>query len=253
MRILMYFVAIVSCFASGFAQTQDHGSTDNRRLSLGSGARVEGQLQKTVDVRKARVGDEVVLKLTKELRQNGEVIVPKGAKLLGRVTEVQQNTSQTGGSRLGLLFDKIEGKNLSLPVSASIISVNQVAGSIRAAESAEADVFGSSTAAASTRGGGSTGGGLVGGVGSTIGGVTNTAGGVLGTTTKTVGGVVNVADSTAGSVVGGVHGTANGLRISNSLEGSARSESTLSASKRDIRLEQGAVVQLLVSSSVRGQ
>jgi hypothetical protein len=217
----------------------------DKRVALDSGTRIDGQLQSTVDVKKARVGDEVVLKTSKAVKQNGQTVVPRGSKLVGRVTEIQQRTRSNGASRLGMVFDRIEGKNLSAPISASIVSITNAGANAGVGDMADADVFGSSSTSTRTSSG-SSGGGLLGGVtntvGSTVGGVTNTAGGVLNTTTQT-----------AGNTTGSLGRTVNGLRISNAVNGSASSGTTLSAANKDIRLEKGATIALQLNSSVGAQ
>lgn len=251
----LILISAALAFGQGSAQTSAAASGDKSvkagkgPLSLDSGTRIEGQLQNAVDVKKARVGDEVILKTTKAIKQNGQTVVPKGAKLLGRVTEVAKRTKENGTSRLGMVFDRIQGGDLSAPINASIVSVTNAVASTRVADAADADVFGSSST--STRASGSPSTGSSGGL---LGGVTNTVGGVLNTTTQTVGGVTNSAGSTVGSTAGAVGRTVNGIGISNSAgaSGSAQTNSTLSAANRDIRLEKGATIQLELNSSVRG-
>lgn len=226
-----------------FAATTVGQEQKQKTLSLDSGTRVEGQLQSSVDVKKSRVGDQVVLKTTKDIKENGRTLVPKGSKLLGRVTEVTQKSKQNGGSRLGMIFERVEGKNLSAPISASIVSVTNVATNAGLnSDMTNADVFGSSSS--STRATTSSGGGL-------LGGVTTTAGGVLNTTTQTVGGVTNTAVNTVGGTVGTLGGTVNGIQISSSTSASAQSGSTLSARDKNIRLEKGTMIGLQVNNSAR--
>ncbi|CAN5349968.1 hypothetical protein BH20ACI2_BH20ACI2_11100 [soil metagenome] len=221
---------------------------------LSSGTSIEGQLQSSIDVKKARVGDEVILKTTKSITQNGQTVVPKGSKLIGRVTEVQQKTRSNGMSKLGMVFDRVEGKEISEPLSTSITSITNVASSTRLGDTASSDLFGSSSTSTQTSGGSSSGGGgLLGGVGSTVGGVTGTAGGLLNTTTQTVGGVTNTAGQRVGSSVGTLGWTVNGLQISNSVSGSAQSGTTLSAADKNIRLEKGVTFMLVTISSVQQQ
>jgi hypothetical protein len=232
----------VSAAAAGSSASQ---------IVLGPGTRVDGELQGTVDAKSSRVGDQVVLKTTKAIKQNGQTVIPKGSRLIGRITDVQQRSKTNGGSRLGMVFDRIEGKGLSSPINASIVSITNAAGRGSVADTAQADVFGSSSTSAST--GRSSGGGLLGGVGSTVGGVTNTAGGLLNTTTQTVGTVANTTTRTVGNTTGAVSRTVNGIQISNSASASAGAATTLSSPNKNIRLEKGATIGLQVNSSVRAQ
>src|SRR5687768_9099858 len=61
-------------------------------FSAGAATAVQAQLQKSIDVKNAQVGDEVVLRTTRSIKENGETIIPKGTSLIGRVTEVQKRT-----------------------------------------------------------------------------------------------------------------------------------------------------------------
>ena len=68
----------------------------NKSINIESGIRLAAELQNTIDVRKARVGDEVLLKTTKPIKAEGRTVVAKGACLLGHVTEVAQTSKDSG-------------------------------------------------------------------------------------------------------------------------------------------------------------
>ncbi len=221
-------------------------SSSSRNNLLTSGTQIEGRLQKSVDVKKANIGDQVVLKTTKSIKQNGRTLVPKGASLIGRVTEVQQRTKANGTSRLGMVFDRLENKGMMTPINVSITSIANISSNADVGDLASTDMIGSGSSSTRTSGGGSTGGGL-------LGGVTGAAGGVLNTTTQTLGGVTNAAGSTIGTTTEMVSQTVNGIQISNALNGSAQSGSSLSAANRNIRLEKGVMLQLTLNSSVQIQ
>ncbi len=243
----------------GFGQKQDPSGPENTKTAsrgseahgaFSSGTRIEGQLQNSVDVKKSKVGDEVVLKTTKSVKQDGEVVIPKGSRLIGRITDVQEKTKSNGASRLGMVFDRIENKEMSTPISASIVSITNVASSARLADAGGADVFGSSNTSARTSSSGSSSGGLLGGAGGLVGGVAGTTGNILNTTTNTVGGVTGSASQTLSRSTGGMIRTINGIQISNTVDGSLQSGSTLSAANKNIRLEKGMSLQLVLNSSV---
>lgn len=225
--------------------TSDEGSL------LKAGTLLNAELQSMVDVRKSKVGDQVILKTTQAIKQNGEVVVPKGTNLIGRITEVKQKTKDDATSRIGMVFDRIQGKSLDMPVNASIVSVVTAQASAAAGDLFSTDVSGGSstsgTASSGSRSSGG-GGGLLGGVGSTVGGVVNT-------TTSTVGNVAGAATNTVGSTVGSTTGTlgrtVNGLQISSSASGSASSSSTISAQDKNVRIEKGATFQMRLDGSVQ--
>ncbi len=220
---------------------------------------IEGQLEKTLDVKNAQVGDRVVIKTTRAVKEAGETIIPKGSKLVGRITDVQQRTKENGLSRLGVIFDRFEGRNLNSDLSGSVISITNIvaAGGVNDSVDLFASSNTSSSASASRSGAAPSGGGLLGGTaskaGGLLGGVTNTVGSTLNSSVQTVGGVTGAVNQTVSSTAGGVLRTANGLQIANSTEGSAQSGTTLSAPGKNLKVEKGATVRLQLNGDVRGQ
>jgi hypothetical protein len=219
--------------------TNRNGSKDGVRLAAGTS--LEAQLQQTLDVQKASVGDEVVLTTTKAIKQNGQTVVQKGTRLVGRVTEVQRKTKDQAQSRLGVIFDRIEGKNLSAPLSATIVSITRANAGATVGETLDSDISGgSNTSGGATR---TSSGGL-------LGGVTNTVGGVVNTTTNAVGGVTNTAGQTIGGTTQSLGQTLNGVRLSQSTNASANGSTTLSSTNKNLRIEKGVTFQLRVTETV---
>jgi hypothetical protein len=220
--------------ASTSATSATSAKAGGKALNLQSGTRVMAQLQNTLDVRKARVGDQVVLKTTEAIKANGRTVVNKGARLIGHVTEVSQKSRANGESRIGMVFDQLESGSLDTPINATITSITQAVTRARANDEgigADSSVRSTSTARSSSRSG-SSNGGLLGGVSGTVGGVVNsttqTAGDVVGGTTGAVGGTVNDVTRSVG-----------GIRISQSTDASVEGGSTLSLAGDNLRLEKG--------------
>ena len=244
------FVFIISVAGLG----QDNG---NANILLDSGMTIEGQLQNTLDVQKAKPGDRVVLRTTKAIKENGKTTVPKGSKLIGRVTEVEKRSKANNGSRLGLLFDRLESGDLTSDINATIVSVTNVAASGRINDSSDADLFGSSNASGRGSGSASSAGGLLGGTGSAtgglLGGVTNTIGSTVNSGLHTAGNVVGSAGMVENASTSSVIRTVNGIQMSNQVNGSARSGTTLVVPGRNLKLEKGTVIQLQLTNEVRAQ
>jgi hypothetical protein len=93
------------------------------RIAAGSVIPVE--LTKTVDAKKAKTGEEVEAKVTEDLKaENGQILMPKDTKIVGRVTEAQARTKQQKESELGIAFDHaILKAGETMPVPASIQAV----------------------------------------------------------------------------------------------------------------------------------
>ena len=219
--------------------TNNTAITKNRREVVSAGTITNAELTGAIDVRKSKVGDPVVLKTTKAIKQNGEAVVAKGANLIGRITEIQQKTKENGQSRIAMLFDRIQGKGINAPISLTVISMTRAAANV-------SDVFASDTSTSSrSSAGGSTGsGGLVGGAVSTVGGVLNTA-------TQTTGNVIGTASQTVGNTAGTIGRTVSGIQISQSAGGSASGSTMLSSQGKDLRIEKGATFNVRFDTSVQ--
>ena len=217
-------------------------SRAGKSVGFEANSTVEAALSGTIDAKNAQIGDEVVLKTTKSIKQNGEVVIPKGSKLIGRITELTKKGKNSGGSRLGILFDRLEGKDLSTPITASIMSITNARVVSSLDDAGGADIMGSSST--STRASTTSGGGLLGGVGGTGGSVVNT-------TSQVAGSAVGTAGQTVGSGTGAIGRTVNGLQISQSASGSASGSTVLSAQDKNVRLDKGVMFNLSVTKTGR--
>ncbi len=258
-KLYIGFIIILSAGIICAGQTVKHDQTSSstltaeksgKDLTTAASSNVAAQLQSSIDVKKAKVGDEVVLRTTKTIKENGQTVIPKGTNLVGRITEVQQRSEENAMSRIGMVFDRMEGKNLTSPITASIVSITNIQAASAVGDSFGSDVNGSTQSSGSVRRGGSSGGGLLGGVGNSVGGVVNTTtqtvGGLANTAVQTVGNVTNTAGQTVGNTAGTLGGTLKGIQISNSISGSANSSTTLSTPNKNLRLEKGVMFQMQV-------
>jgi hypothetical protein len=87
---------------------------------IAPGSVIPVQLTKTIDAKKAKPGDEVVAKVTMDLKANsGEVIVPKDTKVVGHVTEAQARSKEQKESQVGIAFDHavLKDGDVNLPMS----------------------------------------------------------------------------------------------------------------------------------------
>lgn len=209
-------------------------------ILLQSGTNLDAVLEKTIDVRKSKVGDEIILKTTKSIKQDGDVVVPKGTKLVGRVTEVTRKSGDNKSSSLSLVFESLQNKNLSAPITATVVSIANAKGGVVAGDLFGTEAMGSSSSTGNVSGGGGLLGGATGGVG-----------GVLNSTTQTLGDVTNTAVNTTGGATRTLGGSLSGIQLSQSGNASASGSTTLTAQNKNIRLEKGTQFQIKLDESVR--
>jgi hypothetical protein len=75
------------------------------------GTTLNGVLSDTVDARKCKPGDPVKAKTSEDVKAGGVVVIPRGAKLIGHVTEAQPAAKAGEQARLGLVFDRADLKD----------------------------------------------------------------------------------------------------------------------------------------------
>lgn len=240
------------------------GAGSGTSAVLAGGTTLNAELAHSLDAKSAKPGDQVTAKVTEDVKSDGKVVVHKGSKLVGHVTEAQARGKGNADSRLGIVFDKAvlkSGEELSFNGA-----VQALAPPVNAAVSAAGDESSSLSAPGPSGGGGGRrsggGGGLLGGVSSTVGGATSATTGAVGGATGTV------ASSTAGAV-NGTAGLAGGLtaqgRLTNMSQGALGMQglvlnsatagsaqgSVVSSTTRNVKLDSGTQMLLKVSGSAQ--
>jgi hypothetical protein len=230
--------------------------------SLENGTTMQAQLTRPLDASKNKPGDPVTAKTSQDTKSDGHVVIPKGSKLVGHVTEAKERAKGQSESSLGIVFDRAVLKD------GREIPVHAVIQSIAAAQSSAAaggdDLFASGSAMGSGRA--ATGavspaprsGGLVSGATSTaggaVGGAANTAGGTVGSTVNgatsaTTGAAGTTATGALTSTSSGVIGL-QGLAL-NSQAASASQGSLIVSSTRNVHLDSGT--QMLLRTEAQKQ
>ena len=244
------------------ASTQAGAQAGQNSASLSNGTAVNATLSQPVDAKKNKPGDPVAARTTEAAKSDGKVIIPKGSKLVGHVTEAKARTKGESESALGIVFDKAILKN------GQEIPLNVTVQALAAAQTAASSSVGEDDLAA---GGGGAGGATTAAraSGGALGGVRSTAGATAGTVTNTAasaGGVAGGAVNSTANVASATRGTAGGLNAaghltSNSqgvfgLDGvnlsSAASNSTqgslITSTSRNVRLDSGTQLLLVAQS-----
>jgi hypothetical protein len=229
---------------------------------------VNGELVGKLDSKTAKTGDPVVVKTTQAFRTSEGVVIPKGSRMIGHVTEVQTRGNGSQDSRVGIQFDRAELKSgESFRVQSMIESVAPPANAMAAASMDNGEDMGMvGGGGGRAMGGGHAGGGLLGGGASAVTSTTAGVGSGLGRTVAgSVGGSVDATSgltSNAGAAVGnslnGAGGATSGLEahatsvpgvmLQAGMAGSA--SGVLSASKRNVHLDSGTQMTLGVAGAV---
>ena len=208
---------------SGNASASTSASSQNGQAngSLAGGTAFNAALTSPIDSKKCKPGDPVNAHSTEAAKSDGKTVIPKGAKLVGHVTQASARAKGESESSLGIMFDKAilkDGREIPLNVGIQAIASAQSGASAAGSEMDSMGGVGTSAA----------GSGAAGGRGA-LGGVTSTAGGAVGTMTNTAAsaggvasGTVNSATSAGGSIAGASRGAIGGLNAAGQLTSSSQ-------------------------------
>jgi hypothetical protein len=241
-----------------------------KSAQLASGSTFEAELAKSIDAGKVKAGDKVEARTRKDVVSEGEVIIPKKSKLLGRVTEAQARGrgEAESESRLGIVFDRaITPKGEEIPLNVVIQAV--AAAESAASAAARTDDMMAPRPAAPPASGGQAGGSgnLVGTVGQTAGAAVGAVGQTAGAVGQTAGAAVDATAQTAAGATAGPAGAGLGSALGSSSSGvvglqglTLRSEtsgesqgSLLVSNDKNVRLESGTRFLLRVEAEKQKQ
>jgi hypothetical protein len=242
--------------ASAFNSNSAAASAGPAAVQLNDRTAVNAVLVNSLDARKCKPGDKIEARTTSDVKQDGRVVLKKGSRLQGHVTEAQARSKVNAESALGIVFDSVTLKNgeqapLHLRVQALRAASSETSAAI-------GDDEGTIASGASAVGSGRVGGGLLGGAGAAVGGAAGTAGNVTGNAGRAAGGTVGATTHAGGSATSSAGGldTAGHLTSSSSgvfgFEGlslasaanSGTQASVVSSKTRNVHLDSGTQMVL---------
>jgi hypothetical protein len=229
---------------SGSASAASGASAQNghANASLGSGAAINAELTAPIDSKKAKPGDPVAARTTEPTKSNGQTVIPKGAKLVGHLTQASARAKGDSESALGIVFDKAilkNGEELPLNVAIQALAARQFT---------PVASGGDDTGIMSGTGGSPIGSGRPAG-GSPLGGVTSTAGGAAGTVTNTA---ANVGSTAGGALNSTVNSATNVAAASQGATGGLNGAGQLMSNSRGVFGMQGVNLSSATAGAAQG-
>lgn len=251
------------------AQAAAQQAAGHEASAVKSGTKIDAELASAIDAKTAKPGDKVEARVTKDVKQDGRVVVHKGDRLLGTVTQAQADATGKAGSQMSVAFDRLAGAAGETHLNAVLTSVFSSSSAADSQQGMDAEPLMTPMAMPAGGGSGAARGGLGGGL---VEGATSTVGSAAGSTLGAAGSVAGSATGNVGSAVGRTTGaTVNGATGTNAVgganmgiatpvravhiqsnsqaEGQAGTASTLSTKHGDLRLNSGTRMQFKVASS----
>lgn len=239
---------------------------------------VNCELAGKLDSKSAKVGEAVIAKTKESVRTADGTVIPKGAKLIGHIADVQAHTSSQAESHLSIAFDRAEWSGgHSLPIHSVIQAVTPPVNAFASEPAENNDSLagpiggGGARGVGTARGGGGVLGGAAGAAGSATGNLGSNLGSNVGANASNLGanadGSLRAAGQAAGNVAAnttavastgvsaatsasmGAHATGvPGVMLAGDATGATAG--TLSASKRNVHLDSGTQLTIAVSGAV---
>jgi hypothetical protein len=247
--------ASVSANKSGAKATSQTSATANQPAaasgSLTAGSQIHATLTKPVDAKKSRAGEEFIAKTTSDIKSNGAVIVPRGSKIIGHVTEAKAGAKGEADSTLGLAFDRAVLKNgQEIPFSATIraIANSQPPSSEIMAPDEMPSVAGAAPGGGFSRPSVAPVGETTRAVGTTAGGLVHTAGDVAGDAGAGATGAVAPTLDASGHLTSASQGVIGlkGMSLGTETAGSAQGSSVIHSNTGNVHLDGGTQMLLVV-------
>lgn len=119
---ILLHVAAAQNESSNAEQQQPAATTPAAGSQLQSGSLIYAELNKSIDSKKAKVGDPVVAKVTQAVLSHGKIVIPKNTKIIGHLTAAKARSKDQPQAQLGIVFDRAELKDGSqVPLTSATI------------------------------------------------------------------------------------------------------------------------------------
>src|ERR1700757_5388004 len=103
--LLAAFAVATLCAAGALAQAPPPSETTGSEASLAGGTAINAVLNSSIDSRKAKPGEQITAHITDAVKSSdGRMILPKGTKLVGHVTQASTRSKDQGESMLAIQF-----------------------------------------------------------------------------------------------------------------------------------------------------
>src|SRR5262245_2662517 len=114
-KLLVIFFLFISLLSPIFlppaqAQSTPPGPGDPG-YKPGSGTTICVDIPRSLDAKKLKAGEEIIARVTQDLVYEGKVIVPREAKVFGKVADLKLGEKEDPETRLLLTFEKIVTKD----------------------------------------------------------------------------------------------------------------------------------------------
>ncbi len=123
LKMVVRVAMVAACFVVYAACCQEKaaaGQVGQTEASLAGGTPIHADLNGGIDSKKAKAGDAISLRTTEAVKSSDDrMILPRGTKLVGHITQAEARSKGAEESALGMVFDKAvlkDGREVPLSV-----------------------------------------------------------------------------------------------------------------------------------------
>jgi type IV secretory pathway VirB10-like protein len=111
-----------SDWPAGEAETREPAARETQAVVVPANTQLTLRLENGLSSATSNVGDRVTARVERAVSDQGDVVLPGGTVLHGRVSEAEGAGRVKGRARLGVAFDRIVVRGRSYPLQATVIS-----------------------------------------------------------------------------------------------------------------------------------
>jgi hypothetical protein len=121
---LLAGMAAAQTSAEGSTAQQPAPAAAEQQQQFAANTIIPAELPKSLDAKKAKVGDKIEAKTTMDLLSQGQIILPRGSRIDAHITAATPHVKGAPDSTLGIAFDQVTLKDgRTLPLHAAIQAV----------------------------------------------------------------------------------------------------------------------------------
>ncbi len=118
----IFLISLALMFSAGMFFV--HATPAHAATKILPGSVIPVELAKTLDAKKVKAGDKIEVKIVVDLLSDGIVIIPKGAKITGHISDAKARSKDSKDSMVGIVFDQLltkDGGELAIQVTIQAI------------------------------------------------------------------------------------------------------------------------------------
>jgi hypothetical protein len=105
----IFLISLALMFSAGMFFVQ--AAPAHAATKILPGTIIPVELAKTLDAKKVKAGDKIEVKIVVDLLSGGEVLIPKGSKVTGHISDVKARSKESKDSMVAIVFEQLSTRD----------------------------------------------------------------------------------------------------------------------------------------------